>query len=168
MGLYAIIMLLNMGLEDAEELPFKLDDDQYLNLGYESSGPFFIPETGGDGIADADQAEPERFLGGTLDGMSPPRQPLLLDSELKRAFLKNGRNGRRTAADLRVNHQTVFNRLKNLGYEPRDVGRPSDLTPLLPDIAAARADGISWKQLEEELGFDRRAMQQALGRHKIK
>lgn len=161
-------MLQNMGLEDTEELAFKLDDDQYLDLGYKSSGHFFIPETGGDGIADADQAEPERFLGGTLDGMSPPKRPLLRDSELIRTFQKNRRNGRRTAADLGVNHQTVFNRLKGLGYESRDVGRPSDLTALLPDIAVARANGVSWKKLEEELGFNRGAMRHALWRHGIK
>lgn len=162
MGLYAIIMLLNMKLENTEDEPvFEPDGDPKFPWGtggsdfWNARKPTFHY---GDAVTDVTDLEPPHA-----------RVPTLVTrAQFEKAYAEHNGNLREVAKEFGFHQQTAVNYAIRWDLEIGDVGRPSDLTPLLPDIAAARADGTSWKQLEEELGFDRRAMQQALSRHGYK
>lgn len=175
MGLYAIIMLLNMGLKSAEkELPFKLDDDPEFDLGI-TSGKFSRPQREmyrrGDELGDVIHIP--RFYepiidDGVIDGDMSPAKTLVTEAEFMAVFAEQDGNLRNTAKRLDMTTQTAANYARMWGLPVGPRGKRSTLTALLPGIAADREAGMNGAQLEEKYHVPRNTIRQSLWRQKNK
>ncbi len=89
----------------------------------------------------------------------------MTQAQFKKAYAEHNGNLRAVANEFGFHQQTAVNYAVRWDLKVKDEGRPSDLTPLLPEIAADREAGMKWRKLEEKYGFPSGTIKQALRRH---
>ena len=100
--------------------------------------------------------------------LEPPHErvpTLVTQAQFKKAYTEHNGNLRAVANKFGFHPQTAVNYAVRWDLEIGDKGRPSELTQLLPAIAADREAGMKWRKLEEKYGFPSGTIKQALLRH---
>ena len=116
------------------------------------------PKYSGDEIGDVINSEPP-----------DERVPTLVTrAQFEKAYAKYDGNLREIATECGFSKHTAVNYALRWDLDVRDPGRPSELTQLLPVIAADREAGMKWSKLEEKYGFPSGTIQQALRRNGFK
>ncbi len=148
-----------MILENAEEPVFEPDGDPKIPWG-----------TGGSNFWDA--RTPTYYYGdeiGDVVNLGPPHErvpTLVTRAQFKEAYAYHHGNLRAISHQFGFHQQTAVNYAVRWNLKIKDVGRPSELTQLLPEIAADREAGMKWRKLEEKYGFPSGTIKQALWRHR--